>query len=265
MSPKSEKRISRKVYERELERLQADLVDMLDWIRQEGKKVVVLFEGRDGAGKGGAIKRVSEHLSPRFCRIVALQTPTEHERSQWYFQRYVQHLPSAGELVLFDRSWYNRAGVESVMGFCSNAELEEFYQTVPEFERMLVRSGIQLIKYWFSISAEVQDERFVSRLNTPRKKWKLSPMDLESRLRWKDYSRAKDRMFAETDIPEAPWYVINSDVKRHARLNCIRHMLSIIDYKPVAREEVQLVRRPAEDESHRPPLETQKFVPEWYP
>lgn len=265
MANKRKNSISNREYLTELEHLQGELVDMLNWIIQEGKKVVVLFEGRDGAGKGGVIKRISEHLSPRYCRVVALPTPSEQERTQWYFQRYVAHLPSAGELVLFDRSWYNRAGVERVMDFCTDEEYEEFFQSVPDFERMLVRSGIQLIKYWFSISDEVQEDRFLARLKTPRKKWKLSPVDLASRTRWADYSHAKDVMFARTNIEEAPWHVVNSDVKKHARLNCIRHLLSIVDYEVVPQDAVNLGPRPVADESDRPPLKDQDFVPEWYP
>ena len=265
MANNRSKKISNRKYLSELEHLKGELVDMLNWVIQEGKKIVVIFEGRDTAGKGGVIKRISEHLSPRHCRIVALPTPTEKEKTQWYFQRYVAHLPAAGELVLFDRSWYNRAGVEHVMNFCTDEEYEEFFRSVPHFERMLVHSGIQLIKYWFSISDEVQEERFLARLETPRKKWKLSPVDLASRSLWAEYSAAKDVMFARTNIPEAPWHVVNSDIKKHARLNCIRHLLSIIDYEAIREETVELGPRPAADESHRPPLKEQDFVPEWYP
>ncbi|MCY4468298.1 MAG: polyphosphate kinase 2, partial [Thiotrichales bacterium] len=224
------KKINNKRYEAELFRLQVELVKMLEWIKHEGLKVVVIFEGRDAAGKGGVIKRITQHLSPRICRVVALPAPTEREQTQWYFQRYVPHLPAAGEMVLLDRSWYNRAGVARVMGFCTDDEHREFLRTCPEFERMLVRSGIKLIKYWFSVSDEEQEKRFQSRLEQSHKRWKLSPMDLESRRRWATYSKAKDEMFAHTDIKQAPWYVVPSDSKRRARLNCITHLLSLFPY-----------------------------------
>jgi polyphosphate kinase 2 len=217
-------------YERELRRLQVELVKLQEWIRHEGLRVVVLFEGRDAAGKGGAIKRITESLNPRVCRVAALATPTEREKTQWYFQRYVSHLPAAGEMVLFDRSWYNRAGVEHVMGFCTEREYLEFMQSCPEFERMLVRSGIVLIKYWFSVSDEEQERRFQDRMDKPTKRWKLSPMDLESRKHWADYSRAKDEMFAVTDTKQVPWFVVNAEDKKSARLNVIRHLLSMIPY-----------------------------------
>lgn len=250
-------------YERELARLQVELVKLQEWIRHEGLRVVVLFEGRDAAGKGGAIKRIAEALNPRVCRIVALAAPTEREQTQWYFQRYVAHLPAAGEMVLFDRSWYNRAGVEHVMGFCTEAQYREFLQSCPEFERMLIRSGILLFKYWFSVSDEEQERRFQDRLRTPTKRWKLSPMDLESRRRWADYSRAKDEMFAVTDLRQSPWYVVNSDDKEAARLNVIRHLLSLIPYKDLTPEPLDL---PAVQKSKyvRPPLTEQTFVPEHY-
>jgi len=250
-------------YEKELRRLQVELVKLQEWVRSRGLKVVCVFEGRDAAGKGGAIKRISECLNPRVCRVVALSTPTEKEKTQWYFQRYVAHLPSAGEIVLFDRSWYNRAGVERVMGFCTEPEYLEFMHSCPEFERMLVRSGIVLLKYWFSVSDEEQERRFQARIKNPTKRWKLSPMDLESRRRWVDYSRAKDEMFSYTDIKQAPWYVVNADNKKCARLNCIRHLLSMIPYEDLTPEPIKL---PKLERSNyvRPPLSDQTFVPEYY-
>ena len=258
-------KIDNKRYEKELLRLQIELVTMLEWIKQEGLKVVVLFEGRDAAGKGGVIKRITQHLSPRMCRVVALPAPTEREQTQWYFQRYVPHLPAAGEMVLFDRSWYNRAGVERVMGFCTNEEYQEFLRSCPEFERMLVRSGITLIKYWFSISDEEQERRFQSRLKAKHKRWKLSPMDLESRRRWVDYSRAKDEMFAHTDIKQAPWYVVEADVKKHARLNCISHLLGLIPHQDLTPEPIKLPKRTDAGAYVRPPITDQTFVPALYP
>ncbi|MGH9560009.1 MAG: polyphosphate kinase 2 [Terracidiphilus sp.] len=250
-------------YERELSRLQVELVKLQEWIRHEGLRVVVLFEGRDAAGKGGAIKRIAESLNPRVCRIVALGTPTEREKSQWYFQRYVPHLPAAGEMVLFDRSWYNRAGVEHVMGFCTDREYLEFMQSCPEFERMLVRSGIILIKYWFSVSDEEQEHRFQDRMHAPTKRWKLSPMDLESRKHWADYSRAKDEMFAVTDTKQIPWYVVNAESKKKARLNVIRHLLSLIPYKDLTPEPLKLP--PIMKSKYvRPPIQEQNFIPEVY-
>ena len=257
------KKMSRKAYERELERLQIELVKLQEWIRHKGLKVVVIFEGRDAAGKGGVIKRITQRLNPRVARVVALGTPTEREKTQWYFQRYVPHLPAAGEMVLFDRSWYNRAGVERVMGFCTEEEYREFMR--PEFERMLVRSGIILIKYWFSVSDEEQERRFQARLTDPTKRWKLSPMDLESRARWVEYSRAKDEMFKYTDIKQAPWYVVNADVKRHARLNCIHHLLTMIPYEDLTPEPIELPPRQADVGYVRPPITDQTFVPEVYP
>ncbi|MGB7266609.1 MAG: polyphosphate kinase 2 [Terracidiphilus sp.] len=250
-------------YERELSRLQVELVKLQEWIRHEGLRVVVLFEGRDAAGKGGAIKRIAESLNPRFCRIAALATPTEREKTQWYFQRYVAHLPAAGEMVLFDRSWYNRAGVEHVMGFCTEREYLEFMQSCPEFERMLVRSGIVLIKYWFSVSDEEQERRFQDRMRTPTKRWKLSPMDLESRKHWADYSRAKDEMFAVTDTKQVPWFVVDAENKKVARLNVIRHLLSMISYRDLTPESLKL---PALGKSKyvRPPIQEQSFIPEVY-
>ncbi|WP_428607287.1 polyphosphate kinase 2 [Sedimenticola sp.] len=259
------KKIKNSVYEKELFRLQLELVKLQAWIAQEKLKVVVIFEGRDAAGKGGVIKRITQHLNPRICRVVALPAPTERETSQWYFQRYVSHLPAGGEMVLFDRSWYNRAGVERVMGFCDNEEYSEFLRSCPEFERMLVRSGIILLKYWFSVSDEEQERRFQSRLEEPHKRWKLSPMDLESRSRWVEYSRAKDMMFAHTDIKQAPWFVVKSDVKKHARLNCISHLLSMIPYKDLTPKEIVLPKRKDSLGYVRPPMSDQTFVPEIYP
>ncbi len=259
------KKIKRDVYEKELFRLQLELVKLQAWIQHAGLKVVVVFEGRDAAGKGGVIKRITQHLNPRICRVVALPAPTEREKSQWYFQRYVPHLPAAGEMVLLDRSWYNRAGVERVMGFCADAEYSEFLRSCPEFERMLVRSGIILVKYWFSVSDEEQERRFQSRLEEPHKRWKLSPMDLESRSRWVEYSKAKDQMFAHTDIKQAPWYVVKSDVKKHARLNCIHHLLSMIPYKDLTPEPIVLPKRNEGVGYIRPPISDQTFVPDIYP
>jgi polyphosphate kinase 2 len=256
-------KLPRKRFEKELEKLQRELVIMQEYVRAEGLKLVVVFEGRDAAGKGGAIKRIAERTNPRALRIAALPTPTERERSQWYFQRYVAHLPAAGEIVLFDRSWYNRAGVERVMGFCTDAEYDEFMRTCPEFERMLVRSGITLIKYWFSVSDEEQERRFQARVDDPMRRWKLSPIDLESRARWVEYSRAKDEMFRRTDIPEAPWWVVEADDKRRARLNCIHHLLSTIDYRDLTPPPPKLPPREQGDYV-RPPMDTQRFVPEVY-
>ena len=258
------KKLSKKVYEKELARLQEELVKLQEWIKHEGLKVVVIFEGRDAAGKGGVIKRITERLSPRVVRVVALPAPTERERTQWYFQRYIAHLPAAGEMVLLDRSWYNRAGVERVMGFCSDDEYWEFLRSCPYFERMIVRSGIILIKYWFSVSDEEQERRFQARIVDPVRRWKLSPMDLESRARWVQYSRAKDEMFAYTDIKQAPWYVVNSDVKKRARLNTITHLLSQIPYGDLTPEPMKLP--PRDDKIHyiRPPMDYQTFVEEVY-
>ncbi|PHQ94520.1 MAG: polyphosphate kinase 2 [Marinosulfonomonas sp.] len=262
MSDKTEKKINNSVYEKELARMQIELVKLQEWVKVTGHKVAIIFEGRDAAGKGGTIKRITEALNPRICQVVALPAPTEREKSQWYFQRYVQHLPAAGEIVIFDRSWYNRAGVERVMGFCTETEYQEFMRTCPEFERMLVRSGIQLIKYWFSVSDEEQERRFQKRLTDPTKRWKLSPMDLESRKKWAEYSRAKDMMFAHTDIKQAPWWVVNSDVKKHARLNCIGHLLSLIPYEDLTPEPIELDERPPQAGYVRPPMEDQTFVPD---
>ena len=259
-----QKKIANHVYEAELARLQDELVKLKEWVRTEGLKVVVIFEGRDAAGKGGVIKRTTEHLNPRVCRVVALGTPTEREKTQWYFQRYVPHLPAAGEMVLFDRSWYNRGGVERVMGFCADEEYQEFMRTCPEFERMLIRSGIILLKYWFSVSDDEQERRFQSRLNDPKKRWKLSPMDVESRNRWVEYSKAKDAMFAHTDTKQAPWNVVNSDVKKHARLNCIKHLLDTIPYEDLTPEPIVLEPRKNDASYVRPPISDQTFVPEYY-
>ena len=255
--------VKSKVYEAELARLQVELVKLQMWIKHKGLKIVVIFEGRDAAGKGGTIKRITEPLNPRTCRVEALPAPTEREKTQWYFQRYASHLPAAGEMVILDRSWYNRAGVEKVMGFCKPDEYEEFLRSCPEFERMLVRSGILLIKYWFSVSDQEQERRFQARLSDLTKRWKLSPMDLESRNKWQEYSRAKDVMFAHTDIKQAPWYVVNSDVKKHARLNCISHFLSLVDYQDLTPRHIDLSERPEPSVGYvRPPMEDQEFVPE---
>jgi len=251
-------------YENELARLQIELAKLQAWIKQQNLKVVVIFEGRDAAGKGGVIKRIAERLNPRIARTVALGTPTEKEKTQWYFQRYVPYLPAAGEMVLFDRSWYNRAGVERVMGFCTDEEYQEFMRSCPEFERMLVRSGIILIKYWFSVSDEVQEQRFQARIKDPKKRWKLSDMDVESRRRWLEYSKAKDEMFAHTDIKQAPWYVVDADDKRRARLNCINHLLSTIPYEDVTRPEIDLPPRQDTGAYVRPPISDQTFVPDQY-
>jgi polyphosphate kinase 2 len=258
------KKISNELYEKELARLQIELVKLQEWIKHKGLMVVILFEGRDAAGKGGAIKRITESLSPRVCRVVALPAPTDREKTQWYFQRYIQHLPATGEMILFDRSWYNRAGVEKVMGFCSEAEYREFLRSCPEFERMLVRSGIILVKYWFSVSDDEQEKRFQDRIYHPTKHWKLSPMDLESRSRWVEYSKAKDEMFAHCDIKQAPWFVVDGDVKKRARLNVISHLLSIIDYEDLSPTPVELPRRQADIGYVRPPMSDQNFVPEVY-
>jgi polyphosphate kinase 2 len=257
-------KLNNKFYEKELRRLQMELVKLQEWVKAEGLRVVVIFEGRDAAGKGGVIKRITERLNPRVARVAALGTPTEREKTQWWFQRYAAHLPAAGEIVLFDRSWYNRALVEPVMGFCTEQQYQEFLRTCPEFERMLVRSGIVLVKYWFSVSDEEQERRFRSRIKDPRKRWKLSPMDVESRSRWVEYSRAKDIMFAHTDIKQAPWYAVNADDKKRARLNCIRHFLSVIPYKDLTPEEIDLPPRQENEGYVRPPLSDQTFVPEAY-
>ena len=253
-----------RVYDRELRRLYIELVKMQEWVRHTGMKVVILFEGRDAAGKGGTIKRITEPMNPRYARVVALGVPTEREKGQWYFQRYVAHLPAAGEIVLFDRSWYNRAGVERVMGFCTEPEYREFLRSCPEFERMLVRSGITLVKYWFSVSDDEQERRFQDRLDDPTKRWKLSPMDMDARRRWVEYSMAKDEMFKSTDIKQAPWYVVNADIKRHARLNCMAHLLSLIPYEDLTPEPIEMPPRQADTGYVRPPITDQTFVPEVY-
>jgi polyphosphate kinase len=256
--------LSRKEYEAELALLQVELAKLQEWVRVEGLKVVVLFEGRDAAGKGGAIKTLMLPLNPRVARVIALPAPTEREKTQWYFQRYAPHLPAAGEIALFDRSWYNRAGVERVMGFATPDEVQEFYRSCPEFERMLVRSGIRLIKYWFSVSDAEQERRFQARIDDPTKRWKLSPMDLESRRRWVDFSMAKDEMFRHTDIKQAPWYVVNGDNKRRARLNMIRHLLSLFPYEDLTPPAIELPPREPDRGYVRPPLDEQTFIPEVY-
>jgi polyphosphate kinase 2 len=255
-------KVAHKVYEAELHKLQVELVKLQEWIRHEGLRVAVIFEGRDAAGKGGTIKRITEHLNPRAVRIAALATPSNREKTEWYFQRYAEQLPAAGEMVLFDRSWYNRAGVERVMGFCTEDEVWEFFRACPEFERMLIRSGLILIKYWFSVSDEEQEKRFQARVKDLLKQWKLSPMDLESRLRWVEYSQAKDEMFSYTDTKDSPWWVVNADDKRRARLNCIYHLLSMIPYEDVSPKDLKLPQRPPDRGYVRPPIDSQTFVPE---
>jgi polyphosphate kinase 2 len=257
-------KLNKKFYETELVRLQTELVKLQSYVRDEGLKLVVIFEGRDAAGKGGVIKRITERLNPRICRVVALGTPTEREKTQWWFQRYVNHLPAAGEMVLFDRSWYNRGLVEPVMGFCTQDEYTEFLRSCPEFERMLVRSGIILIKYWFSVSDEEQERRFRARIDDMTKRWKLSPMDLESRARWVEFSRAKDILFDHTDIKQAPWYVVNAEDKKRARLNCISHLLSTIPYEDRTLGTVELPPRQENTGYIRPPITEQTFVPDRY-
>lgn len=259
-----QERLDRRMYFQELVRLQRELIKLQDWVVARGERIVVIFEGRDSAGKGGAIKRITQRLNPRVCRVAALPAPTEREQSQWYFQRYVAHLPAAGEIVLFDRSWYNRVGVERVMGFCTDAQYEEFFQSVPEFERMLVRSGIRLVKYWFSITDDEQHSRFMSRIHDPLKQWKLSAMDLQSRRRWEDYTKAKETMFERTHIPEAPWWVVEGNNKKRARLNCIAHLLEQIPYKEVPRDEVELPERKRDDEYYREPIPDDMYVPPRY-
>lgn len=261
-STKKIKTLTNKEYNKHLSQLQIELVKLQRWIKEKGLKVVVLFEGRDAAGKGGVIKRITQRLNPRVCKVVALATPTEREKTQWYFQRYIARLPAAGEMVLFDRSWYNRSGVEYVMGFCSEEEHREFLRSSPEFERMLIRSGIILIKYWFSVSDEEQEKRFQDRIKDRTKRWKLSEMDLQSRARWIDYSKAKDIMFAHTDIKQAPWYVVNADNKKRARLNTISHLLSMVPYKDIKPKSIELPPRQERIGYVRPPLEDQNFIPE---
>ncbi len=261
---KQREKLDKDFYAEQLSKLQTELVKLQEWIKHKGLKVVVIFEGRDAAGKGGVIKRITQTLNPRICRVVALGTPTEREKTQWYFQRYAPHLPAAGEMVLFDRSWYNRAGVERVMKFCTEDEYLEFMRSCPEFERMLMRSGIILIKYWFSVSDEEQEARFQARIKNPQKRWKLSPMDLESRSRWIDYSKAKDKMFAYTDSKQSPWYVVDADDKRRARLNCISHLLGMIPFEDLTPKAIKLPPRQRDKGYIRPPLANQNFVPEVY-
>ncbi len=257
-------KLDKKFYEEELEKLNVELNKLLEWIKYKKLKVVLIFEGRDAAGKGGVIKTITESLNPRYARVVALGVPTEKEKTQWYFQRYVPHLPAGGEMVFFDRSWYNRAGVEKVMGFCTDDEYLEFHRSCPEFERMLVRSGIILIKYWFSVSDHEQEKRFQDRINDPTKRWKLSPMDVESRDKWVEYSKAKDEMFAHCDIKQAPWWVVHADDKKRARLNCISHLLSQIPYEDLTPEPIKLKPRKEDHSYVRPPITDQNFVPEKY-
>jgi polyphosphate kinase 2 len=256
--------LDRRTYFRELLRLQAELVNLQDWVVHHKLKVVVLFEGRDAAGKGGVIKRVTQRLNPRVCRVVALPAPNDRERTQWYFQRYVTHLPAGGEIVLFDRSWYNRAGVERVMGFCSDDDYEEFFRTVPEFERMLIRSGIILVKYWFSITDDEQYRRFLARVHDPLKQWKLSPMDMESRRRWEAYTKAKEIMLERTHIPEAPWWIVEAVDKKRARLNCIHHLLTQVPYQDIEHERVNLPARAFNPDYTRSPVPKELFVPAVY-
>jgi polyphosphate kinase 2 len=258
------KKLSNKVYEPELERLQRELVTMQEWVKADGHRLVIIFEGRDAAGKGGVIKRITEGLNPRVSRVVALAAPTERERTQWYFQRYIAHLPAAGEMVLMDRSWYNRAGVERVMGFCTEAEYHEFLRTAPDFERMLMRSGIQLVKYWFSVSDEEQERRFQDRINDTTKRWKLSPMDITARSKWVEFSKAKDAMFAATDTDDSPWWVVDADDKKRARLNCISHLLSLVPYEDRTPPPLELPPRQADSGYVRPPMSTQRFIPAAY-
>jgi polyphosphate kinase 2 len=256
--------LDRATYFRSLLKLQAELIKLQDWVQDTGEKIAVIFEGRDSAGKGGVIKRITQRLNPRVCRVVALSKPTERERTQWYFQRYVPHLPSGGEIVLFDRSWYNRSGVERVMGFATPEQVEQFFQDVPEFERMLVRSGIRLIKYWFSITDEEQQLRFLMRIHDPLKQWKLSPMDLQSRVRWEDYTKAKEETFARTNIPESPWFIVAANDKKRARLNCIHHLLDQIPYHEVEHEEISLPDRVFNPDYERAVLPRELYVPERY-
>ena len=259
---KNSEKLGKEEYEKELDNLQTELVYLQEWIKAKGLKVVVIFEGRDAAGKGGVIKRIMEKLNPRVCRVVALPAPTERERTQWYFQRYATHLPAAGEMVLFDRSWYNRAGVERVMGFCTDEEYQEFLHTCPEYERMLVRSGILLIKYWFSVSNEEQEKRFLARINDPTRQWKLSPIDLKARSHWVEFSKAKDAMFERTDIKEAPWFEVNADNKRKARLNCISHLLTLIPYNVFQGKTIKLPKAQSASSYKRPPMSERNLIPE---
>ena len=266
LATRKPKKIGKREYERELLRLQVEMIKLQEWIKHTKDRVVVIFEGRDAAGKGGVIKRLTQHLSPRDVRVIALPAPTEREQTQWYFQRYVAHLPAAGEIVILDRSWYNRAGVERVMGFCTDDEYDDFMRACPDFERMLIRSGIKLVKYWFSVNDAEQEKRFQARMDTPTKRWKLSPMDLESRDRWQAYSKAKDAMFSYTDTKQSPWYVVNADVKKHARLNTMEHLLSLFDYQDLTPKKFELpVRSNVRGEYVRSPIEEQTFIPEVYP
>ncbi len=257
-------KIRNSYYEKELLRLQMELVKLQEWVKQKGLRVVVIFEGRDAAGKGGVIKRITARMNPRICRVEALPVPTDREKTQWYFQRYVSRLPAAGEMVLFDRSWYNRAGVEKVMGFCTEEEYQEFLRSCPEFERMLIRSGIVLIKYWFAISDREQERRFHQRAEDPGKRWKLSPMDLEARARWEDYTRAAEAMFEHTDIPEAPWYCVPADIKKHARLNCIPHLLKKVEYTDLIPPPLELPERPGAEVAESLSLEDRLVIPQVY-
>lgn len=256
--------LDRQTYFRSLLELQSELIKLQSWVQHTGEKIAVIFEGRDSAGKGGAIKRITQRLNPRTCRVVALPKPTDRERTQWYFQRYVSHLPAGGEIVLFDRSWYNRAGVERVMGFADEDEVEQFFQDVPEFERMLSRSGIRLIKFWFSITDEEQQLRFLMRIHDPMKQWKLSPMDLQSRVRWEEYTKAKEEMFARTNIPEAPWFIVEGNDKKRARLNCIHHLLSLVPYEDVEYDSITLPDRIFNEDYEREDLPEEMFVPQRY-
>lgn len=259
-----QKKLATQFYEKELRRLQIELVKMQEWIKASNAKLIIIFEGRDAAGKGGTIKRITECLNPRNARVVALPVPTEREKGQWYFQRYITHFPTEGEMVLFDRSWYNRAGVERVMGFCTQGQVDEFFRSCPQFERMVVRSGIKLIKYWFSVSNDEQEKRFQSRIDDPTKRWKLSKMDLAARTHWVDFSKAKDEMFGYTDTKQSPWWVVNADDKKSARLNCITHLLSQIPYQDLTPDSIELPPRQATDNYVRPPFEEQTFIPEVY-
>ena len=259
------KRLEKKTYEKELAKLQSELVKMQYWVKATGFRMIILFEGRDAAGKGGSIKRLTEPMNPRGCRVVALGTPSDQQKSQWYFQRYVEHFPSAGEIVVFDRSWYNRAGVERVMGFATPEQVEQFYVACPQFERMIVQDGILLLKYWFSINDEEQEKRFQARIDCKERRWKLSPMDIESRNRWVEYSKAKDIMFSKTHIPEAPWFTVEADDKRRARLNCLSHVLSKVPYEDMTPDPIELPRRPEQGDYKRPPINEQFFVPNNYP
>ncbi|MGC6483789.1 MAG: polyphosphate kinase 2 [Synechococcus sp.] len=265
MAARKGKRLNKKLYERELERLQIELVKMQYWVKATGFRLIVLFEGRDAAGKGGTIKRLVEPMNPRGCRVVALGTPSDRQKTQWYFQRYVEHFPSAGEIVVFDRSWYNRAGVERVMGFCGDDQVEQFLDDCPRFEQMLVNSGILLLKYWFSVSDTEQEARFQSRIDDPARRWKLSPMDLEARNRWVEFSKAKDAMFARTNSPQAPWFTVEADDKRRARLNCLRHVLSMVPWQDMTPPAITLPDRPEQGTYIRPPIDAQCFVPNAYP